>query len=100
MQIHFERSGGFAGMRVTATINTDTLSPDDAQKLHEMMDAADFFNLPSVIRAPTRAADSFQYKVTVTDHGQQHTVETGESAASVELRSLLRQLTILARSRQ
>jgi hypothetical protein len=98
MRIQFERTGGFAGMRFTATIDTDSLSSEEAQKLREMIEEANYFNLPSVIRSQSTGADSFQYKVTIEHEGRQHTVEAGEGGVSSELRALFRRLTVLARS--
>ena len=98
MRIHFERTGGFAGMRVTATIDTESLSPEEASELQEMVDTAKLFDLPEVIEAPNGGADRFQYNLTVEDAGRSHTVRVGEAAAPDELRPLLRRLTTLARS--
>ena len=98
MRIHFERTGGFAGMRVTATIDTESLSPEEASELQEMVNAASFFDLPEVIEAPNGGADRFQYRLTVEDAGRSHTVRVGEAASPDELRPLLRRLTTLARS--
>ena len=96
MRIEFERTGGFAGMRVAVTIDTATLAPEDAQKLQEQVASAKFFHLPTSLPAPT-GADSFHYQVTIEDQGQRHTVEVGENAASPELKALLRELTRIAR---
>ena len=98
MRIHFERSGGFAGMRMTTTVNTESLSPEEARDLHEMVDAARFYELPTAITTPTPGADRFHYKLTVETEGRQHTVDVGEAAVPEALRSLLQQLTALARS--
>jgi hypothetical protein len=48
-------------------------------------------------KSAIKAADQFQYKVTIEDDTQTHTVETTDMAAPAELRPLLRQLTLLAR---
>ena len=45
MKIQFERSGGVAGMRMTTTVNTETLPAAEAQMLREMVDKAKFFDL-------------------------------------------------------
>ncbi len=98
MRIHFERTGGFAGMRMTATVNTESLSSEEARDLHEMVEAAGFFDLPAVITTPTPGADRFHYKLTVEAEGRQHTVEMGEAAVPEALRPLLQRLTAMARS--
>ena len=63
MRIQFERTGGFAGMRTVASIDSDSLPPGQAQELRELVDAADFFNLPSRIEDSGEGADQFQYTV-------------------------------------
>jgi hypothetical protein len=100
MQIHFERTGGFAGLRLTTTLNSATLSPEDAHKLQELIDQAEFFALPPVLTAKTPGADRFQYKLTVETQGRQHTVEVDEGAAPATLRPLLNWLTTAAKTRK
>lgn len=98
MRIDFERSGGFAGMRLMLTLDTESLSPDEARELADMVDVASFFDLPTVIAAPTPGADRFHYTLTVVDAGRHHRVEMGETAVPDALWPLLRRLTALARS--
>jgi hypothetical protein len=98
MVIHFERTGGFAGMRMTATVDTESLSPEEAHDLHEMVDAAGFFDLPAEITTPTPGTDRFHYKLTVEAEGRQHTVDVAEAAVPEALWPLLQQLVALARS--
>ena len=100
MRIHFERTGGFFGMRLSATVDTNTLAPEEAHTLNEKISAANFFELPSKLKASGRAADQFRYRVTVEEGLRQHTVETSEVAAPEPLRDLLQQLTTLARTRR
>jgi len=109
MRIHFERSGGFANIRLTAEADTDarelifgaarvkrSLSADETRNLEEMVKAADFFNLPAATTRPTQGADRFQYLVTVEVDSKRHTVQTSEAVPSAALRLLLDSLTKLA----
>jgi hypothetical protein len=109
MRINFERSGGFANIRLTAEADTDarelifgaarvkrSLSPDEARNLEEMVKAADFFNLPAATTRPTQGADRFQYVVSVEVDGKRHTVQISEAVTSATLRPLLDFLTKLA----
>ncbi len=98
MRIQFERTGGFAGMRLAATIDTATLSSDQGGALQGLIDDAHFFDLPAQIPAPPQAADQFHYRITIEAEGKQHTVEAGEGSASPALQALLQQLVLLARS--
>ncbi len=98
MRIYFERTGGFAGMQVVTTVDTESLPSEEAHDLYQMVDKASFFDLPEVIATSTSGADQFQYKLTVEAEKQQHTVKTGDATAPDELWPLLRHLTTLARS--
>ncbi len=97
MLIHLERTGGFAGLRRTVTLNTDTLPSEEARKLQEMIDAAGFFDLPEKFPLPARGADYFVYRLTVEKDGKKHTVEVSEPAVPAELRPLLQSLLKYAR---
>jgi hypothetical protein len=99
MHIQFERSGGFAGMRLTAAIDSDTLSPDDAAALRDLIHTASFFDLPAKSQKSPSGADRFQYKVTVESADRRHTIEIDESAVPPSLRPLLTWLTEKAKSR-
>jgi hypothetical protein len=99
MRIHFERSGGFGGLQLAVTIESDTLSQEDQQRLDRLIEEADFFNLPAELRDATSAADQFRYKVSVATADRSHTVETAESAAPPTLQPLLDWLTRAARKR-
>ncbi|UCG85756.1 MAG: hypothetical protein JSW71_17830 [Gemmatimonadota bacterium] len=99
MRIHFERTGGFAGLRLTVDIETDTLSQEDQRRLQQLVEEADFFTLPAELRDTSTAKDQFVYRVTVEKAGMRHTVETTESAAGPLLQPLLEWLTRAARRR-
>ena len=98
MRIQFDRTGGFAGLRMAATLETESLPPDEAQSLLDLVKAARFFDLPAVIEPPPAGADQFKYKLTIEAEGRRHTVEMGDASAPETLQPLLRRLTVLARS--
>lgn len=93
MLIHFERFGGFMGRRMATTIDTSSLSPEEAQEWQELVTAANFFELPDHLAAPTRGADRFYYKLSIENELQQHTVEASESALPPDLEPLLQRLS-------
>ncbi len=92
MLIQFERTGGFAGMRKKFTVDTDSLPPEEATRLHKMIETAGFFNLPSKSKGPSRGADQFQYRLIVETEKKKHTVELGEASVPATLRPLLKSL--------
>jgi hypothetical protein len=100
MLIQFERSGGITGIRIATRIDTDMLTPEDAQRLVTLIQAASFFDLPTVIHGGTEALDDFNYVVTIEDGDRRHTVKTKDTNAPDTLRPLLQQLVLYARMRR
>ena len=98
MQIHFERSGGFSGIRMSTTLDSESLSLEEIQDFQELVKSSKFFDLPEKITSPKPGADRFQYKLTVEDEGRRHTVEMSEAAIPETLQPLLQRLNALARS--
>lgn len=89
MNIQFERRGGFAGLRAGAALNTDSIPSDEADELLELINKADFFNLPEKFPVPKKGADYFQYRLTIETEGKKHTIEVSEPAVPVTLQPLL-----------
>ncbi len=97
MRIHYLRSGGQGPLaRRECTIDTDTLSPDEAQKLIKLVETANFFQLPATGPMPRAVWDRFQYEVSVETGGREHTVVVYEPAVPADLEPLLDQLNKLA----
>ena len=79
MHVDYERSGGFAGMVMQASFDTDSMADGEAQLLCDLIEAAGFFDLPSDL-VDTTGADRFVHRITVAGEGREHTVAAaGES---------------------
>ena len=100
MRIYFERTGGFTGVRLTTMVDSDTLSVEEAAKVREMVNAANFFDLPPKIAAQEQTVDRFQYRVTIEAEGRQHSVDIQEAAIPESLTPLLRWLSASARKKK
>ena len=100
MKISFVRTGGFAGLRLATTVDSATLSPEEAAQLQTLVDNAKFFALPANVKGKTSGADRFQYTITIETPEQQHTVTVEESGASPELLQLLGWLTTAAKTKK
>lgn len=98
MRIHFVRTGGFAGMQLANTIDSEELPEDEVQALKSELDNARFFELPTYLSGGTGGADRFQYEITVDDGRQKHTVAAGESALPSNVQPLVQHLEQLART--
>lgn len=97
MKIYFRQTGGIAGMRLSATLDTETLPPGKARALEKLVARAHFFDLPSKIPPPGPGADRFQYVITVESGRRCHTVELIDGAIPKALEPLLQALREAAR---
>ncbi|MEW6491414.1 MAG: protealysin inhibitor emfourin [Cyanobacteriota bacterium] len=99
MRIVFERTGGFAAMKMTKEIDTATLPAEETNQLRQLVDAADFFHLPTTITPKTPQPDRFGYRITIQESDHQHTVVTSEQALPGTLRPLIDWLMAAVRQR-
>lgn len=98
MKIHFERSGGFAGMMTNVVIDAGSLTDEERQAIMAHVSNAEFFNLPPEIADPsTTGADRYNYRITIEFDGRTHTVECTDGSAPASLVPLLDWLNNVAR---
>lgn len=98
MKIHFERSGGFAGMTMNVDIDAHALADTEREALMTHVSTAEFFALPSAIADPsTTGADRYNYRITIESNDQTHTVECTDGSAPASLTPLLEWLNDSAR---
>ena len=98
MQIEFVRTGGFAGLRLAGSFDTDKLRPDQSAMLDKLIHESGFFNLPDKIKPTSPSPDQFEYRVVISSSVQTHTVSVDESSVPNALRPFLDYLTTLASS--
>ena len=99
MRASLVRTGGFAGVSMSSMVDTDKLPPEDAQRLKQLVESANFFQLPETIAPPKAQPDRFQYRLTVEDDNRSHTVTIAESDLPPSVRPLADFLTQVARRR-
>lgn len=93
MQISLKVDGGFVAMpqlSKTQSLNTEEIDPQLAHELESIVEASDFFGLPSR-SAPgnPQAADLFTYTVTVQDQDRTHTVTLSDPVSDERLSRLI-----------
>jgi hypothetical protein len=98
MRIEFVRSGGLAGIPLTAKIDSQNLSQDESAVLEKMVNEAGFFDLPEQIKPASPKPDRFEYQITVSSSQRTHTVTVNETGVTDKLRPLIEHLTGLART--
>jgi hypothetical protein len=99
MKISFERTGGFAGMRMAISIDIDSLPDPDVVALQKLVTDADFFNLAEP-GAGKVIPDGFQYAITIEGDGKQRTIQVADGSVPDKLRPLLDDLSLRARSQR
>ncbi|RPI90391.1 MAG: hypothetical protein EHM40_18505 [Chloroflexi bacterium] len=99
-RIKFERTGGFAGMRIATDLKFDDLSDEYASRISELLDDLDFEELPEQLIDEDAMPDQFTYTITVETKKGEHTVVTGDASAPEKMQELLRLLDRLARTRK
>ena len=99
-RIKFERTGGFAGMRIARDLKLDDLSDEQAHSLLELLDDLDFEELPEQMTGTESMSDQFTYTITVETERGEHTVVAGDTSAPEKMQELLQLLNRLARTRK
>ena len=79
-------------------VDEKDLAPDEAQKLRNLVEEADFFNLSGKMMARSPQPDRFQYELRLEEKGRQHTVTMSEEAMPAKLKPLVNWL--MEKSRQ
>ena len=95
-KISFERTGGFMGRKVSVTLDLDDLPDEQADLLDDLLDEADFFELPSDLTKPAMP-DAFTYNITVSSDDKEHSVRCSDTTMPDDLRPLLEELSKQAR---
>jgi Emfourin len=94
MRVTVERSGGFAGITKSASVDRDALAPADAEVMDELLRALD--DAAPHHDAPSHERDRFEYAVTLETREGSRTITMGESEASPSLRRLIEWVTATA----
>ena len=98
-QINFERTGGFAGIRLAADIELNDLPEDQKHEILELLDDIDFDELSEKTSGTTPIPDGFVYSVSVISKEHEYQVTVGESAVSIEMLKLIEILEGIAKSK-
>ena len=100
MKIHLERSGSFAGMTSSITVDTKALAPNDANELQTLIHKSNLFerSAKSAQHAPTPntktktkkgAADYFTYKITIQNGDKERSMECNDINMQAEIKGLV-----------
>jgi hypothetical protein len=99
MNISYERTGGFAGMRIGVDLDLQNLPSVEAAELEKLVKEADFFHLTEALGSKA-VPDGFQHAITVESGAQKRTIRFADLAVPEALRPLLDNLSARARSQR
>ncbi len=99
IKVRFAKSGGIAGFRFEARIDSNDLSADDARQLRKLIDSSRFFELPATF-PHSGICDGFGYTITVEVNGRCHTVTVDDGSVPDRLSPLIEWLSKRAELRQ
>ena len=88
-KIQFERTGGFAGIRLAAEIEVNELPEDQKREILELLDEMDFDELPEKLANKMPIPDEFVYSITVESDDKKYNVTGGESSLPQDMNPLL-----------
>jgi phosphoenolpyruvate-protein kinase (PTS system EI component) len=95
MKIRLERSGGlayFPNLDKPIVVDTETLDPEAAKRIEQLVQRIDFFSLASNTTAPPGAADYYVYTLAVQSATDSHTVTVTDHAAAPGLLELIEEI--------
>ncbi|BAU12833.1 hypothetical protein LEP3755_33640 [Leptolyngbya sp. NIES-3755] len=88
MRVTLEQSGGFAGLMITKTIETQDLSPSEAQQLEDLVNGSNFFQLNSIVESSPQP-DRFGYTLTIERDGRSHSIDLSETNMPEKVKSIV-----------
>ncbi len=97
MKIYFKRTGGLAAISLSVALDTDTLPPEDARSLLNLVNAVSFFNQPDSLSSSAPGADRFHYEIKAETGGLIKTIAIDESVVPDIFRPLIDHLIKRAR---
>ncbi len=96
MHIALRRSGGLAGVSLSASLDTEHLPADEATRLDDALGRVDLGRLAADGSPAPGGADRFRYDLTFEQGGQRHQVSLADTAVPAELRPVVD--TLMARA--
>lgn len=92
MRIRLVRTGGIAGLRRAAEVDTETLEPSRAAQLRRLVEAASLRGIVPASEKRARGPDRFRYTLTIEENGRERTVEFVEEEAPESVHRLVEAL--------
>ena len=92
LKVHFHRSGGFAGITKSFIIDSDALPHETADELKSLASNEEIKKLPPKVKARSRGADRYQYRIDIEDENHKRTIDVDEGSVPEPVAPLLKWL--------
>jgi hypothetical protein len=79
----------FPGLNKPVIVDSETLSPEDAAALSQLVEAARFFALPADLAAMPPRPDARSYALEIRDADREHAVRFSDPIANPQLGALV-----------
>jgi hypothetical protein len=98
-KIKFERTGGFAGIRLAAEIEMDELPEEQRREILGMLDEMDFEEFSDKPASEVSFPDGFVYAISVESEKREYCIVTDESALPADMQPLVEILESITKRR-
>lgn len=99
-RIKYERTGGFAGMRIHADFAPSDLPDEQVRPLLDLLDEMDFDEIPEQLMGQSSVPDQFTYQITVKTQKWEHTVVAGDASIPEKMQELVHVLDRIAKRKK
>ncbi len=96
--IHFERSGGFAGMSRRLKIDSNDLSQSEADELQAILEKSDLAGAQQHVAPASNMPDRFSYNLIIEKADKKYEMTFGESSVPAGIQPLFQYLNMKLRS--
>lgn len=98
MIVRHERSGGFAGITITAEVDSETLLAKEAKELKELVEKA--FPLDQPKKKKATMPDQFNYEFVIEDGDKLRTYVVTDESINNDMRALSKWIIATAQKRK
>lgn len=92
-RLSLERSGGFAGLSTTYTVDTGQLDPKRREDYLALLTVLDLAQLAEPTKSKPTHADQFQYDLRLDLDGSHQQLSFGDASQTPELKTLTQMIT-------
>ena len=98
--VHFQQTGGFAGLSRSLEFSSDTLSVQEQKQLHKLIKDSDFFEIRIDNKENDKSRDQFQYEILIKQNDREGSISVSDSNMPESIRPLIDYLSRKVRTQR